>query len=148
MRQPVYYEELKEIQKLPAPLPEAVGPLPNTGDLYPFNAAGRQQKPVNLVDFGYVEEECIVSGYANVYEYHDVGLYPKIRYSGGRYCTRILIRRPAAPQKQSDFAILEVYNYAGAERTFLQIPKQFTIFSLQCFFQFFIFFLQFFLFIL
>ena len=118
MRQPVYYEEQKEIQKLPAPLPEVVGPLPNSGETYPFNAAGRQQKPVNLADFGYVEEEYIVSGYANVYEYHDVGLYPKIRCSGGRYCTRILIRRPAAPQKQSDFAILEVFNYAGAERAF------------------------------
>ena len=52
MRQPVYYEELKEIQKLPAPLPEVVGPLPNSGETYPFNAAGRQQKPVNLADFG------------------------------------------------------------------------------------------------
>lgn len=116
MRQPVYYEDLKEIQKLPAPLPEVTGPLPNAADSYPFNAADRQQKPLRLADFGYVEEEYIISGYANVYEYHDVGLYPKIRCSDGRYCTRILIRRPVNPQKQSDFAVLEIFNYAGRSK--------------------------------
>ncbi len=29
MRQPVYYEELKEIEKLPVALPKVAGPLPN-----------------------------------------------------------------------------------------------------------------------
>ena len=118
MREPVYYEKLKDLERLPVPLPEVYGPLPNTDVSYPLNAANRQQKPVNLADFGYVEEEYLVSGYANVYEYHDVGLYPKIRCENGRYCTRILIRRPSDPQKQSDFAILEIFNYAGAERAF------------------------------
>lgn len=118
MRKPVYYEELQEIEKTPVQLPEITGPLPDTAASYPFNAAARQQKPVNLADFGYVEEEYIISGYANVYEYHDVGLYPKIRCRDGSYCTRILIRRPKDPVKQSDFAILEIFNYAGAERAF------------------------------
>lgn len=65
-----------------------------------------------------MEEEYLISGYANVYEYHDVGLYPKIRCQDGSYCTRILVRRPRDPHKQSDFAILELFNYAGAERAF------------------------------
>lgn len=118
MRKPVYYEELQEIEITPVPIPEVTGPLPDTVNSYPFNAAHRQQRPINLADFGYVEEEYIISGYANVYEYHDVGLYPKIRCRDGRYCTRILIRRPEKPEKQSDFAILEIFNYAGAERAF------------------------------
>ena len=118
MRQPVYYEELKEIEKLPVALPKVTGPLPNTDESYPFNAANRQQKPFDLEKYGYVEEEYLISGYANVYEYHDVGLYPKIRCQDGSYCTRILVRRPRDPHKQSDFAILEIFNYAGAERAF------------------------------
>ena len=84
------------------------GPLPNTDESYPFNAANRQQKPFDLAKYGYVEEEYLISGYANVYEYHDVGLYPKIRCQDGSYCTRILVRRPRDPHKQSDFAILEI----------------------------------------
>ena len=71
MRQPVYYEELKEIEKLPVALPKVTGPLPNTDESYPFNAANRQQKPFDLEKYGYVEEEYLISGYANVYEYHD-----------------------------------------------------------------------------
>lgn len=118
MREPVYYEELKEPDRQPMPLPEVTGPLPVTEDSYPFNAAGRQQKPIDLSKYGYVEEEYIVSGYANVYEYHDVGLYPKIRCRDAGYCTRILVRRPVCPQKQSGFAILEVFNYARAEFAF------------------------------
>lgn len=118
MKNPVYYEELKELEKIPAALPEVRGPLPNTNTSYPFNAAARQQRPFDLSGHGYLEEEYIVSGYANVYEYHDVGLYPKIRCEDGRYCTRILVRRPCDPCRQSDFAILEVFNYAGAERAF------------------------------
>lgn len=118
MRNPVYYEELKEIKKIPVPLPEVTGPLPNTDESYPFNAAERQQRPADLASWGYVEEEYIITGYANVYEYHDVGLYPGIRCSDGRYCTRILIRRPCDARRQSDFAVLEIFNYAGPERAF------------------------------
>ncbi len=118
MRNPVYYEELKEMVKVPVSLPEVRGPLPNTNTSYPFNAANRQQRPFDLSGYGYLEEEYIVRGYANVYEYHDVGICPKIRCEDGRYCTRILVRRPCDPCRQSDFAILEVFNYAGAERAF------------------------------
>lgn len=119
MRKPIYHEKLKDIEIKPVELPEAEGPIPNTETSYPFNAAHRQQLPINLADYGYVEEEYIVSGYSNVYEYHDVGLYPKIRCENGHYCTRILVRRPANPDKQSGFALLEVFNYGGpCERAF------------------------------
>jgi len=118
MRKPIYHEELQDAAVYKVELPEVTGPLENTETSYPFNAAARQNKPFDLAAHGYVEEEFIISGYSNVYEYHDVGLYPKIRCENGRYTTRILVRRPADPLKQSDFAVLEIFNYAGAERAF------------------------------
>ena len=118
MREPIYHETLQDVPVRPVELPEVTGPIADTEQSHAFNAAIRQETPMDLAKYGYVEEEFIVSGYANVYEYHDVGLYPKIRCENGRYCTRILVRRPSNPQKQSDFAILEVFNYAGPERAF------------------------------
>jgi len=119
MRNPIYHEKLQDIEIRPVELPEVEGPIPDTDSSHPFNAANRQQVPLNLAYYGYVEEEYIVSGYSNVYEYHDVGLYPKIRCENGRYCTRILIRRPVNPEKQSGFALLEVFNYGSpCERAF------------------------------
>ena len=44
------------------------GPIPVTGESYPYNAANRQYLPLDLASRGYVEEEFLVSGLANVYE--------------------------------------------------------------------------------
>ncbi|MBR6321765.1 MAG: hypothetical protein IKR59_02740, partial [Lachnospiraceae bacterium] len=118
MREIIYHEELQEMKAYAVELPEVEGPLPDTDESYSFNAARRQNVPVDLEKYGYVEEEFIISGYANVYEYHDVGLYPKIRCENGPYTTRILVRRPKDPLKQSDFAILEIFNYAGPDKAF------------------------------
>ena len=118
LRKPVYHEELLDAAVTAVELPDITGPLENNADSYPFGTASRQNVPVDLEQYGYVEEEFIVSGYANVYEYHDVGVYPKIRCENGRYTTRILIRRPKDPLKQSEFAILEIFNYAGPEKAF------------------------------
>ena len=112
-RRPVYHEELVDAAVMAVELPDVTGPLESSESSYPFGAASRQNAPVDLDAYGYVEEEFIVSGYANVYEYHDVGLYPKIRCENGRYTTRILVRRPKDPLKQSEFAVLEIFNYAG-----------------------------------
>ena len=117
-RRPVYHEEMVDAAVMAVELPDVTGPLENSDSSYPFGAASRQNVPVDLDAYGYVEEEFIVSGYANVYEYHDVGLYPKIRCENGRYTTRILVRRPKDPLKQSEFAVLEIFNYAGPERAF------------------------------
>lgn len=67
MKEPVYYEELQEMEKAAVDLPTVIGPLAVTLDSYPFNAADRQQRPIFLSEYGYMEEEYIVSGYANVY---------------------------------------------------------------------------------
>jgi len=117
MRKPIYHEQLQDVVIRPVELPEVTF-LETTETSRPLNAAAHQEVPVDLSKYGYVEEEFIVSGYANVYEYHDVGLLPKIRCENGRYSTRILVRRPANQEKQSGFAILEVFNYAGPENAF------------------------------
>jgi len=112
MKQFIYHDSLTDIPKLPTPIPD-VSFVERTEKSIPFNAADRQQAPIILSDYGYVEEEYFVSGCANIYEYYDVGLYPKIRAENGRYATRILMRRPRDMSRFSGFAIIELMNYAG-----------------------------------
>jgi alpha/beta hydrolase family protein len=49
------------------PLPHVTGPLPVTATSYPFGAADHTLVPEDLSKVGYVEEEYLVSGKANVY---------------------------------------------------------------------------------
>jgi Alpha/beta hydrolase domain len=70
-----------------AALPAAVAPPP-AGKGAAFNAT-----PADLKALGYVEEEFIVSGKANVYEYGPDGAV-QIKTPNMPYATRILLRRP------------------------------------------------------
>ena len=54
---------------VPTPLPTVVGPLPVSADSYPFGAAAHELVPEDLSKVGYVEEEYLVSGTANVYSW-------------------------------------------------------------------------------
>ena len=112
MKDFIYHDSLAEIVKKPTPLPE-IKLVERNENSIPFNAADRQQAPVILSDYGYLEEEYFVSGYANIYEYYDEGLYPKIRAENGAYKTRILVRRPEDMSRFSGFAVVELMNYAG-----------------------------------
>ena len=51
------------------PIPNVKGPLPVTSTSYPFGAAGHEQTPEDLKRIGYVEEEFLISGTANVYDW-------------------------------------------------------------------------------
>ena len=51
------------------PLPQVTGPLPVSAKSYPFGAADHQAVPQDLARAGYVEEEYLVSGKANVYSW-------------------------------------------------------------------------------
>ena len=51
------------------PIPKLTGPIPVTADSFPFLAANRVFQPLDLQKAGYVEEEFIVSGTANVYDW-------------------------------------------------------------------------------
>ena len=84
-------------------------PIPTTEYSYPFGAADQTQKPQDLSQFGYVEEEYFVSGLANVYNWPARGEL-EVKTADAPYTTRILIRRP---KEESDFSgniIVEMLN--------------------------------------
>src|SRR4051812_25996593 len=49
-------------------IPGVRGPLPVTATSYPFGAADHTRVPANLEAIGYIEEEFLVAGAANVYD--------------------------------------------------------------------------------
>src|SRR2546423_1454987 len=55
------------------PLPKVTGPIAVTSNSFPFLAADRNLQPVDLKKLGYIEEEFIVSGVANVYDWNPDG---------------------------------------------------------------------------
>jgi hypothetical protein len=84
-----------------AELPVSVAPPP-AGNGTPLASATVAGAPgaVDLAARGYVEEEFIVSGAANVYRYGADGVV-EVDREGAPYATRILIRRPQAPRQFS-----------------------------------------------
>jgi Alpha/beta hydrolase domain len=94
----------------PATLPKLT-PVPTTPDSFPFMDASRALQPLDLKKVGYVEEEFIVSGAANVYDWAPGGSL-KIKTPDAPYTTRILIRRPADAVRFSGNAVVELLNSA------------------------------------
>jgi hypothetical protein len=86
-----------------------VGPLPVTADSYPFGAANHQLVPEDLRRQGYVEEEYLVSGKANVYDW-PAGGPAVVRTPDAPYTTRVLVRRPANPRRFSGNVVVEMLN--------------------------------------
>ena len=83
------------------PLPTAVAPPPE-GKGVPCGTAAVEGATgsVDLAAFGYVEEEFIVSGQANVYRYGPAGAV-EVETAEVPYATRILVRRPESPRRFS-----------------------------------------------
>src|SRR5262245_11162997 len=75
------------------PTPKVTGPIPVTADSYPQMAWDRTQEFVDLAKIGYVEEEYIVSGAANVYRWNTDGSV-SVKTPNAPYATRIILRRP------------------------------------------------------
>jgi hypothetical protein len=92
-------------------LPKLTGPIPVTADSFPFLAANRVFQPLDLQKAGYVEEEFIVSGTANVYDWAADGSLT-VKTPNAPYSTRILVRRPADKARFSGHAIVELLNPA------------------------------------
>ena len=91
------------------PVPEVRGPLPVTQESHPFGGAQWQLRAQDLQENGYVEEEYILSGKANVYEW---GADNKavVRTPDVPYGTRVLVRRPIDPRRMSGTVIVEPLN--------------------------------------
>src|SRR5271170_4451377 len=92
-------------------VPKSTGPIPVTADSVPFMAAANNLEPTDLSKFGYVEEEFILSGNANVYDWAADGMLT-IKTPNVPYANRILLRRPANPARFSGTVIVEVTNAA------------------------------------
>ncbi len=91
------------------PRPRVSGPLAVDPGSYPFGGAAHTRVPTDLAASGYVEEEFLLSGTANVYEWPVSGP-AVVRSTGAEYTTRVLIRRPAVRARFSGTAIVEMLN--------------------------------------
>ncbi|HEX6698550.1 MAG TPA: alpha/beta hydrolase domain-containing protein [Solirubrobacteraceae bacterium] len=91
------------------PLPHVTGPLSVTAASYPFGAADHTLVPEDLRKVGYVEDEYLVSGKANVYSWSPPAA-ATVRTPNAPYTTRILVRRPAQASRFSGNAVVEMLN--------------------------------------
>jgi hypothetical protein len=91
------------------PVPQVAGPLAVTASSHPFGGAAWQLRPQNLADHGYVEEEYLVSGTANVYDW-DTDNHAVVRTANAPYTTRMIVRRPINPARFSGTAVVEPLN--------------------------------------
>ena len=85
--------------------------VPVTATSRPFLGADHNEPPVDLKAAGYVEEEFLVSGAANVYDWSPDGAVT-VRSANAPYTTRILVRRPADPSRFSGAVVVELFNSA------------------------------------
>ena len=88
------------------PTPKVTGPIAVTVDSRPFLGADHDLPPADLGKLGYVEEEFLVSGAANVYDWAADGTL-SVKTANAPYTTRILVRRPASPARFSGAVIVE-----------------------------------------
>ena len=91
------------------PLPHVTGPLAVTATSYPFGAADHTLVPEDLSKVGYVEDEYLVSGKANVYSWTPPAA-ATVRTPNAPYTTRILVRRPAKGSHFSGNVVVEMLN--------------------------------------
>jgi hypothetical protein len=89
------------------PVPKVTGPVPVTADSYPFMASNKSTPAFDLSKVGYVEEEFLVSGAANVYDWAADGTV-SVKTPNAPYGTRILVRRPSNPARFSGAVIVEL----------------------------------------
>src|SRR5207244_9372914 len=87
------------------PVPK-VTPIPVTDESYPLGASSKTLAPADLAKAGYVEEEYLISGNANVYDWTADGSL-NVKTPNAPYTTRILVRRPLNPAQFSGTVIVE-----------------------------------------
>ncbi len=104
----------------PVPLPTST-PLPMTtasdhGPYWyypamPFLKSSRLLVPMDLPKLGYTEDEFLINGKANVYDWAADGTL-SVKTADAPYTTRILVRHPADPAKFSGTVVVEIMNAA------------------------------------
>ncbi len=97
----------------PQPLPSSVTLLPVSAESYPFNGAAHQVEPIDLGAYNYVEEEFLVSGIAQIYDWQANGDFDLSVLGSSDYTTRIMVRRPADMSRFSGRVVMEVVNMSA-----------------------------------
>jgi hypothetical protein len=90
--------------------PKVEGPIPVTEKSHIFNGAAWQVKPLDLSAYGFQEDEYLISGKANVYDWAPNGNFKTTTKDEGRYVTRMTIRRPSDMSKFSGRVVIEIIN--------------------------------------
>jgi len=84
--------------------------LRTTSTSHPFNTPGLDVEPVQLEQHGYAEQEYLVSGRANVYEWSGQAAGVDVKTPLAPYTTRIVVRAPSDPARFSGTVIVEPLN--------------------------------------
>jgi len=90
-------------------LPIVEGPIAVSDQSYPFCDMLHSRVPLNVNDYGYVEEEYFISGTANVYDEgpdSELDLYA----AALKYKTRILVRKPVDISKFTGRVYFDIMN--------------------------------------
>ncbi|SFV26094.1 alpha/beta hydrolase domain-containing protein [Hyphomicrobium facile] len=95
------------------PLPTLKGPIPVTSVSHPWNGAAWQNTPINLAKYGFVEEEYLASGKANVYNWLPNNNYNVNVTGSANYTTRVMIRRPKNMRHFSGRVVVEIINMSA-----------------------------------
>src|ERR1051326_6102591 len=91
----------------------AATPVPVTATSHPWLYYKTTLRPLDLDKAGYVEEEYLISGNANVYDWDpDPAKDLQVKYRNAPYTTRILVRRPKDAAKFSGNVLVETMNPA------------------------------------
>src|SRR3984885_8024458 len=89
-------------------LPSVSGPIPQTATSHPMNAAMYELTPEDLDKYGYIEEEFLISGKANIYDESNSAI--SVKASDAPYTSRILVRRPKDVSKFSGTIVVGPMN--------------------------------------
>ena len=106
----LHYTDKVYIQRKQAQPPEIIRKLPTDNGQHPLGSTYRMQYPIDLDAVGYVEEEYYIAGTINQYNWPKGDPRPSILYEGVPYATRVLVRKPADPNKFSGFVCTELLN--------------------------------------
>jgi len=90
--------------------PKVEGPIAVTETSHIFNGAAWQVEPIDLAAYGFQEDEYLISGKANVYDWKPNGNYETSVTGEGDYTTRMTIRRPSDMSKFSGRVVVEIIN--------------------------------------
>lgn len=94
----------------PVPVPKAAV-IPTSAESSPFLSNARTLAPADLAKAGFVEEEFLLTGTANVYDWSSDGAL-NVKTANAPYGTRILVRHPAKAARFSGTVVVELMTTA------------------------------------